>query len=161
MLYYLYKYYIREDKTGGIIMEITKEYEEVHEGESKELTREEVQEEQAQEKRQLIDRIMRGKNDMFIKHYNLPEYNIEFTVHIQAPNAIESGKIQAKTARYLDGMNLYSSQYYVVVYQTLAILRICGRELPEYLEKDENIYNLDILYLIGVDFAEWLSTFRK
>ncbi|ULF49011.1 tail assembly chaperone [Bacillus phage Darren] len=161
MLYYLYKYYIREDKTGGIIMEITKEYEEVHEGESKELTREEVQEEQAQEKRKLIDRIMRGKNDMFIKHYNLPEYNIEFTVHIQAPNAIESGKIQAKTARYLDGMNLYSSQYYVVVYQTLAILRICGRELPEYLEKDENIYNLDILYLIGVDFAEWLSTFES
>jgi len=142
-------------------MEMAKEYTEVHEGETAEETRESIEEKQEQEKRQLIDRIMRGKNDMFVKHYNLPEYNIEFTVHVQAPNAIESGKIQAKTARYLDGMNLYSSQYYVVVYQMLATLRVCGKELPEYLEKDENIYNLDILYIIGLDFAEWLSTFRK
>ncbi|AGY48488.1 tail assembly chaperone [Bacillus phage Spock] len=124
-------------------------------------TPEQIEAERQEEQREVVDRIIRGKNDVFRKEYDLPEFDLKFTVAIKAPNAIEVGKIQAMTAGYLSGMNTYMSQYYLVVYQTLASLRVCGKEVPKCLEKDEDIYNLDILYAIGVDFSAWMQTFRR
>ncbi|QEM43139.1 tail assembly chaperone [Bacillus phage Chotacabras] len=122
-------------------------------------TPEQVEAEKQHEQREVIDRIIRGKNDIFTKHYDLPEFDLNFTISIKAPNAIEVGKIQARTASYLSGMNTYMSQYYLIVYQTLASIRVCGKQTPKFLENDEDIYNLDILYAIGVDFSDWMNTF--
>ncbi|QEM43138.1 tail assembly chaperone [Bacillus phage Chotacabras] len=124
-------------------------------------TPEQVEAEKQHEQREVIDRIIRGKNDIFTKHYDLPEFDLNFTISIKAPNAIEVGKIQARTASYLSGMNTYMSQYYLIVYQTLASIRVCGKQTPKFLENDEDIYNLDILYAIGVDFSDWMNTFRR
>ncbi|UNA01493.1 tail assembly chaperone [Bacillus phage vB_BcgM] len=124
-------------------------------------TAEQVEAERQEEQREVVDRIIRGKNDIFTKHYDLPEFDLKFTIAIKAPNAIEVGKIQAMTSGYLSGMNTYMSQYYLVVYQTLSSIRVCGKEVPKFLEKDEDIYNLDILYAIGVDFSAWMNTFRR
>lgn len=128
--------------------------------EKKEETPEEKEQKERQEQKQVIDRIIRGVNDTFIKDYNFDELGLKFTVKIKAPNAIEIGKIQARTAAYLGGMNNYVSEYFLVVYNTLATLREVGIEVPKELQKDEDIYNLDILYTIGRDFQQWLDNFR-
>jgi len=112
------------------------------------------------EQKKVIDRIIRGVNDTFIKEYKYPDMGIEYTVKLKAPNAIEIGKIQAMMSAYLGGMNNYASDYMLTVYQTLATLRVVGIDVPKELEKDEDIYNLDIIYEIGVDFQRWLENFR-
>lgn len=126
-----------------------------------EKTREQIELEKRTEEKKVIDRIIRGQNDLFVKHYKMEEFGVEFTIKIQAPNAIEFGNITARMSGYLSGMNNYVSQYMTMVYQTLGLIRVCGKEVPEFLQKDEEIYNLDILYTIGVDFAEWMNTFRR
>lgn len=113
-----------------------------------------------EEQKKAIDRIIRGVNDVFEKDYNFEDLGIKFTIKIKAPNAIEIGKIQARLSAYLGGMNNYASEYIVIVYQTLATLRVTGIDVPKELEKDEDIYNLDILYTIGRDFQQWLNNFR-
>lgn len=112
------------------------------------------------EQKKVIDRIVRGVNDIFEKDYNFEDMGLKFKVKIKAPNAIEIGKIQAMMSAYLGGMNNYASDYYIVVYQALSTLRIAGVEVPKELAKDEDIYNLDVLYQIGVDFQRWLDNFR-
>lgn len=109
----------------------------------------------------LIDRVIRGVNDTFVKEYNFTEWKLKFTVKIKAPNAIDQGKIQALRESYLNGMGMSVSTFIYQVYQTLATIRICGFDLPKELEKDEDIYNLNILYIIGQDFNKWLATFRS
>lgn len=126
-----------------------------------ETSPERVELEKKAEERAVVDRIIRGVNDTFVKSYDLPEYDMKFTIKIKAPNAIDSGKIHARASAYLSGMNNYASEYLLTVYQTLAAIRVNGVEVPEVLAKDEDIYNLDVLYVIGRDYAEWLSTFRR
>ncbi len=126
-----------------------------------ETSPERVELEKKAEERAVVDRIIRGVNDTFVKDYDLPEYDMKFTIKIKAPNAIDSGKIHARASAYLSGMNNYASDYLLTVYQTLAAIRVNGVEVPEVLAKDEDIYNLDVLYVIGRDYAEWLGTFRR
>jgi hypothetical protein len=123
-------------------------------------TPEEQQEQQKIEEKKVIDRIVRGVNDTFIKKYDLDDLDLHFTIKIKAPNALEIGKIQARLSAYLGGMNVYASDYMLEVFQALATLRTTGIDVPKFLQKDEEIYNLEILYLIGRDFRDWLNTFR-
>lgn len=110
---------------------------------------------------QKIDRVIRGVNDIFSKHYDFEkEWGVTFDISIKAPNAIEQGTIQARREAYLQGMGMAVSPYQFQVYHTLATIRTCGVVIPKILEKDEDIYNLNILYAIGQDFGDWLSTFR-
>ncbi|UGO47653.1 hypothetical protein MCCARTNEY_79 [Bacillus phage vB_BanH_McCartney] len=124
-------------------------------------SQEEIELEKRQEERQVIDRIIRGVNDTYIKEYDLPDYDLKFTIKIKAPNAIQMAKIHARTASYLDGMNIYQSEYILIVYQTLSTLKLCGIDVPEFIKKEEELYNLDIIYTIGRDFINWLDTFRR
>jgi hypothetical protein len=112
------------------------------------------------EQKQVIDRIVRGVNDVFEKDYTFEDLGLKFTVKVKAPNALEIGKIQARMSAYLGGMNNYASEYMIVAYQMLATLRVTGLEVPKELQKDEEIYNLDILYVMGRDFKQWLDNFR-
>lgn len=138
---------------------MTENFESALEG-FQEKTPEQKEEELRKEQKKVIDRIIRGVNDTFVKEYNFEDLGLKFTIKMRAPNALEVGKIQARMAAYLGGMNNYVSEYMVIVYQTLAALREVGIDVPKELAKDEEIYNLDILYQIGVDFQEWLNSFR-
>ncbi|UXQ88940.1 tail assembly chaperone 1 [Bacillus phage Thurquoise] len=126
-----------------------------------ETSPETVELEKKAEERAVVDRIIRGVNDTFEQDYDLPEYGLKFKIKIKAPNAIDTGKIHARTAAYLSGMNNYASEYIYIVYQTLSAIRVNGVEIPDFLAKDEEIYNLDVLYIIGRDYTDWLSTFRR
>jgi len=125
-----------------------------------ELTPEEREADLSLQKKKAVDRIVRGVNDTFIKDYTFEDLNLKFTIKIKAPNALDIGKIQARAAAYLGGMNTYLDNYTNTVYQTLATIRTTGVEVPKVLANDEDIYNLDILYQIGVDFKQWLDNFR-
>ncbi|QDP42860.1 tail assembly chaperone [Bacillus phage vB_BmeM-Goe8] len=126
----------------------------------KELTPEEREANLSLQKKKAVDRIVRGVNDTFIKDYTFEDLDLKFTIKIKAPNALDIGKIQARAAAYLGGMNTYLDNYTNTVYQTLATIRTTGVEVPKELANDEDIYNLDILYQIGVDFKQWLDNFR-
>lgn len=107
-----------------------------------------------------INRIIRGKNDVFEKTYNLAEIGREFTIKVKAPNAIEQAKIHAKTSLYFDGLGRFMSDSLIRAYTALATIRVCGIEVPDFLQNDEDIYNMNILILIGEDITEWLDSFR-
>lgn len=128
--------------------------------EEKVLTPEERESAQRGKQKAAVDRIIRGVNDTFVKHYNYEDMDLNFTIKIQAPNALEIGRIHARMASYLGGMNNYMSEYMITVYNTLATIRVTGKDVPKELEKDEDIYNLDILYEIGRDFQQWLNKFQ-
>ena len=117
-----------------------------------------IQDEDSVEK---IDRIIRGVNDVWKKHYDFKkEWGVEFDIAIKAPNVIEQGQIQARREAYLEGMGMAVSPYVYQCYQTLATIRTCGVDVPKELEKDEDIFNLSVLYAIGTDWGEWLTSFR-
>ncbi|ALA07794.1 putative tail assembly chaperone [Bacillus phage BC01] len=124
-------------------------------------SQEELEQEKKQEERQVIDRLIRGVNDTYIKEYDLPDYDLKFTIKIKAPNAIQMARIHAETSRYLGGTNVYQSEYILIVYQTLSTLKICGIDVPEFLKKEEELYNLELVFTIGRDFINWLDTFRR
>jgi len=126
----------------------------------KELTKEEKELKELKEQKEVIDRIIRGVNDVFEKDYNLEDLGLKFKIKVKAPNALEIGQIQARVSSYLGGMNVYAPEYMLVAYQMLATLRVTGIEVPDFLKDDEKIYNLDILVEIGRDFQQWLSNFR-
>jgi hypothetical protein len=112
------------------------------------------------EQKEVVDRIIRGVNDVFEKEYELDHTGKKYLVKIKAPNALEVGKIQAKLAVYLGGMNNYQSEYILTAYSTLATIRTTGIDVPEPIKNDEDIYNLDMFYAIGRDFEQWLTSFR-
>ncbi|WNO29823.1 tail tape measure protein [Bacillus phage SDFMU_Pbc] len=124
-------------------------------------TSEELAVEKQFEQKKAIDRIIRGVNDVFEKTYDFAEFDEPFTVKLRAPNALDAGKIHSRTAVYLNGMNNYASDYFIVSYNALASLRVVGIDVPKELANDEDIYNLDVLYTIGKDFQEWLNSFRR
>jgi len=137
--------------------DFSKEIQEIHKGEE---TPEQREQKERQEQKKVIDRIIRGVNDVFEKDYNFEDIGLKFTVKLRAPNALEIGQIQARMSAYLGGMNNYASEYMIVVFQTLASLKVVGVDVPKELENEEEIYNLDILYTIGRDFQQWLNNFR-
>lgn len=108
-----------------------------------------------------IDRIVRGVNDVFTKHYDFnKEWGVEFDISIKAPNALEQGRVIARREAYLQGVGMAVSPFHYQVYNTLATIRECGVIVPKVLETDEDIYNLHLLYAVGEDFGAWLATFR-
>ena len=110
--------------------------------------------------RKELDRIVHGVNDTWVKEYDIKELDLKFKISIKAPKVADQGRIQALLERYLDGVGSLVSQYVFTVYHTLATIRVCGIDVPIELQDDERIYNTNILFRIGNDFAEWLDTFR-
>lgn len=121
----------------------------------------ELVEKQTANDMQQVNRIIRGVNDVWEKHYNLPQYDMDFTISIKAPNVLDYGVINAKREEYLKGMGAYTPEATFIAYHMLATIRTVGVKVPQELEKDEEIFNLAILYQIGIDFTEWLDTFQR
>ena len=107
-----------------------------------------------------INRVLAGKNDIFKKHYKLDELGLEFDIELKHPNALEQAKIHAKTALYFDGLGRFMTDSIILAYTTLATLRVCGTKVPDFLQNDEDIYNMNLLVMIGEDYRDWLDTFR-
>jgi len=107
-----------------------------------------------------INRVLVGKNDLFKKHYKIDELGLEFDIEIKHPNALEQAKIHAKTALYFDGLGRFMADSIILAYTTLATLRVCGKKVPDFLANDEDIYNMNLLVMIGEDYRDWLDSFR-
>lgn len=132
--------------------------EDVHKTQEEKVKEKDMEEKEKQ--RDVIDRIVRGKNDTFSKSYDLEEEGIKFHISIKAPNIIEQGRIKQKTEQYLYGTGSYQDSYTKVIFNTLSLIRETGVDVPDILKSDDDIYHSEILYRIGVDFAEWLNNFR-
>lgn len=118
-------------------------------------------EEKAKEEREVITRVIAGKNDMFEKHYKFEELgDLEFDIKIKFPNIIEQAKIQAQTERYFDGLGSLMPPRAQEAYRMLATMRVCGKKVPEFLEEDDQIYNIYLFNVIGDDFRNWMNSFR-
>lgn len=126
-----------------------------------EKTAEEREVEKQFEQKKVIDRVIRGVNDVFEKDYDFKEFDRTIKIKLRVPNAVDAGKIHSRTAAYLNGMNNYASEYFITVFDTLSALRIVGIDVPKELAKDEDIYNFDPLYIIGKDYRAWLNSFRS
>lgn len=107
-----------------------------------------------------INRVIAGQNDIFKKEYKFDELGLEFTIKIKYPNALEQGKIHAQTALYFDGLSRFMPENLMLAYTTLSSLRVCGIDIPDFLKNDEDIYNINILMVIGKDYGDWLDSFR-
>lgn len=114
------------------------------------------------EKNKLVDIIVKGQNDSFDKTYNYKEEGVSFRVVIKAPNAIENGAILAKLQQYLVGTASTWDDYTRGCYYAIALLQVCGKEVPKMFKDPDNIYpvTFDWLYQIYLDFGEWMSRFR-
>lgn len=107
-----------------------------------------------------LEVIIRGVNNVWRRHYSFKEMGIDFTIAIHAPSILEQGKINALREQYLQGSGSFAPSSLFVAFQTLATIRVCGEEVPDFLKSDEDIYAVHILQKIGYDFSEWLDSFR-
>lgn len=107
-----------------------------------------------------INRVIKGENDIFEKEYDIKELGLEFKIKVRFPNALEQGRIHAKTAIYLDGTNRFMPEAIHTAYHTLAMLQVVGIDVPKFLTNDEEIYNMNVFLMIGRDLSEWMDTFQ-
>jgi len=115
------------------------------------------------EKNKLVDVILAGQNDVWEKTYDYTDDGgLKFTIAIKAPTIIEEGTISSMVQRYLGGTAMYWDDYTNGVYRALALIRVCGKKIPDVFKDDDHIYSVtqNWLYQIAVDFAEWQSRFR-
>lgn len=113
-----------------------------------------------QAEKKVVNRVIAGHNDMFEKHYKFDEMDLEFDIKVKFPNIREQAKIQAATERYFEGLGSLMPLNAIKAYRMLATLRVCGKQVPDVLAKDEDIYNTYIFNVIAEDFQEWMNTFQ-
>lgn len=127
------------------------------------LTDEEVNKikyQEAEKEKSALDRIVRGVNDIYEKEYKFDDLGgLELKVKIKAPNALDQGRINAVRENFIGGTGTMLNSFTYVVFHTFALLQVCGIDVPKELEP-ENVYNLNFVYTIGVDFADWLDRFQ-
>lgn len=115
---------------------------------------------QDKEEKKVLDKIVKGVNDIFIKEYKFADMGgLTFTIKIKAPNMLEQGRINEVRERLLGGTSTMQTNFNYVVYNTLALLEVCGIDVPKELDPSD-LYNPHIPYQIGEDFAEWLDRFQ-
>lgn len=128
-----------------------------------EMTKEEIEElkYQTEEKKQkALDRIIRGYNDTFIKHYNFEELDLTFTIKLRLPNMIEQGQISALRSKYLGGTDVDQPAYIYYAFEMLATIQVVGEEVPKYFKNESDIYNPAPLIQMYNDWMDFQSTFR-
>lgn len=113
-----------------------------------------------QNEKKVVHRVIAGHNDLFVKHYKFDEMDLEFDIKVKFPNIREQALIQASTERYFEGLGSLMPLNVIKAYRMLATLRECGKDVPDVLAKDEEIYNIYIFNVIAEDFQEWMNTFQ-
>lgn len=107
-----------------------------------------------------VNMIIQGANDVWKNDYDFKEDQVKMHIEIKYPNVVEMGRIEAMKQDYLGGYGQEVAPVYELIYDTLATIRICGVKIPQELANDNNIYNLEWLAQIGIDFRAWKATFR-
>lgn len=143
-----------------------KELRKKHENGEK-LTKSEAQALHEEDKKQQIkdiDYIIHGTNDTFVKDYNFIDDDKKLRIEIKAPNIVEEGKINGLREQYLAGTGQAQNTFYYNAYDGLAVIRVCGKNVPKEIRSDEQLYAtdavLDWLATIDTDFYNWLSRFQ-
>ncbi|QYC52062.1 hypothetical protein RP15_gp027 [Staphylococcus phage vB_Sau-RP15] len=129
----------------------------------KDMTPEEIDElkyQQQKDKERVINKVIKGVNDVWEKEYNFEELDLKFKVKIRLPNAREQGNIMALRSAYLGGMDAYQSDQVINAYQMLATLQEVGVEVPKEFRDPEEIYNLTPLAIMWDDWLDFMTSFR-
>lgn len=128
-----------------------------------EMTKEEIEElkyKQEQEKQKTLDKVIRGYNDTFIKHYDFDELDLTFTIKLHLPNMIEQGQINALRSKYLGGTDVDQPSFIYYAFEMLATIQVVGDEVPKEFKNETDIYNPAPLIQMYNDWMEFQSTFR-
>lgn len=112
------------------------------------------------EKEKVVNKVIKGVNDVWEKEYNFEELDLRFKVKVKLPNAREQGNIMALRSSYLNGMDAYQSDMIINAYQMLATLQEVGVEVPKEFQDPEDIYNLYPLSVMYDDWLDFMSSFR-
>ncbi|WRW34688.1 tail assembly chaperone [Staphylococcus phage CF5] len=112
------------------------------------------------EKEKVVNKVIKGVNDVWEKEYNFEELDLRFKVKVKLPNAREQGNIMALRSSYLNGMDAYQSDMIINAYQMLATLQEVGVEVPKEFQDPEDIYNLYPLSVMYNDWLDFMSSFR-
>ena len=112
------------------------------------------------EKEKVVNKVIKGVNDVWEKEYNFEELDLRFKVKVKLPNAREQGNIMALRSAYLGGMDAYQSDLIINAYQMLATLQEVGVEVPKEFQDPEDIYNLYPLSVMYDDWLDFMSSFR-
>lgn len=112
------------------------------------------------EKEKVVNKVIKGVNDVWEKEYNFEELDLRFKVKVKLPNAREQGNIMALRSAYLGGMDAYQSDMIINAYQMLATLQEVGVEVPKEFQDPEDIYNLYPLSVMYNDWLDFMSSFR-
>lgn len=112
------------------------------------------------EKEKVVNKVIKGVNDVWEKEYNFEELDLRFKVKVKLPNAREQGNIMALRSTYLGGMDAYQSDLIINAYQMLATLQEVGVEVPKEFQDPEDIYNLYPLSVMYDDWLDFMSSFR-
>lgn len=114
-------------------------------------------------KNEIIDIVVNGQNDTWFKHYDYSkDGGPTFDISIKVPTIGEEGRIATLVQKYLGGTAVYWDAYTTSVYHGLALIQVCGRNIPKEFADPDKIYNVSAGYLhdINEDFVEWENRFR-
>lgn len=117
------------------------------------------EQEQLEKEVDMLNTLIRGENDIFEKEYTFKELKESLKVKVRYPTLIERGRINAIREEMLYGMGKYQPELVFVVFNTVAVLEVCGIDVPKYLRKESSPRD-DVLYRIGLDLSVWLNSFR-
>ena len=106
-----------------------------------------------------LHELIRGHNDKFDKEYFFKETGQRFRIQVRYPSFTEKGRINALREEMLVGTGKYQPEGIALIFQTVALLEICGIDVPPYFSKDGSPRE-DFLYKIGVDLENWVYSFR-
>lgn len=127
------------------------------------MTKEEIEElkyKSEQDKQQVLNKVIRGYNDSFVKHYDFDEFDLSFTIRLHLPNMIEQGKINALRSSYLGGTDTDQPAFIFYAFEMLATIQIVGDDVPKEFKNETDIYNPAPLVTMYQDWMDFQSTFR-
>lgn len=125
----------------------------------------------------VIDDVIRGKNDKFVHDYDFKELSMVVHVEVKLPNFRERAQILAQESDLLSGTVPFQTVGTDLTYQTLIILDVCGKgtkvtktvvdddgeekdvEVPDYFSLN-GYPRQDVILKIGEDIQEWMDSFR-
>lgn len=152
-----------QDKNKENIEQEEKVEEKVEEKNYSKMTKEEIDAikyKQEEEQEEVLDKILKGVNDVFKKDYDFKELDLKFSIALHIPNAIETGRILSLTSKLLDGDVFSVPKMYYDAFHMLATIMIVGDDIPKEFEDPEKVYNLDPLIIVRKDWLEFLNSFR-
>ncbi len=105
-------------------------------------------------------KVLSGVNNVFRKHYKLAERDLDFHISIKAPSVLDLAEINVAREQMCGGIGKLLPESQFVLFQTMATFKICGEDIPLFLQDPSKIYASDIVVMIGRDYADWLDTFQ-